>query len=115
MNKLNKRQFLKISGTALIGAPIVLSLSLPARAAMQHTVTIKGFKFDPETIDIAAGDTVVFENKDGAPHTATAKDQSWTTKTLNGGQSEEVTFADAGEFNYFCKFHPGMKAVVNVA
>ena len=91
--------------TALLSLPLV-ALALPARAA-SHKVVIKSFKFEPAELKIAAGDTVVFENEDGAPHTGTGK--GFDTGRLNRGESGEVTISEAGTYDYVCKFHPRMK------
>src|SRR3954447_3752369 len=40
-------------------------------AAGSGGVTIQNFAFSPATIDINAGDTVTWTNRDSAPHTAT--------------------------------------------
>ena len=63
-----------------------LALATPARAAT-HMVKIRGNRFKPSKITIKAGDTVTWTNDDGIDHTATARDKSWTTKSLRGGAS----------------------------
>jgi plastocyanin len=85
--------------------------AFPALAA-SHTVEIKGMKFSPAAITVAAGDTITFVNKDGAPHTATAKDGSFDTGRLSQGDSATVTIGGAGSFDYICKVHPAMKGNV---
>lgn len=86
--------------------------AVPAFAA-DHTVTIKGMKFSPASLSIAAGDTVTFVNQDSAPHTATAKG-SFDTGRLNKGQSAKLTFNGAGSFAYICTIHPSMKGTIAV-
>ena len=87
-------------------------LAVPAFAA-DHTVTIKGMKFSPASLSIAAGDSVTFVNQDSAPHTATAKG-SFDTGRLNKGQSAKLTFNGSGSFAYICTIHPSMKGTVAV-
>ena len=86
-----------------------------AQAQTVHTVTIKGFAFEPETLTISAGDQVVFTNEDSAPHTATADNGAFDTGTLSRGQSATLTFGGAGTFTYFCAIHPSMKGSLTVA
>lgn len=107
---LSRRQFT----IASLGAALVPLAATPARAA-SHEVIIESMKFSPASLSIAAGDEVTFTNKDGVPHTATAKDGSFETGNLTKGQSATITFAAAGEFAYFCKVHPMMKATITVA
>lgn len=78
-------------------------------------MSIEGFKFSPADLSVKAGDTVVFTNNDGAPHTASADDGSWTTARLGRGQSESVVNPGAGTHRYFCKVHPNMKAVIRAS
>lgn len=72
-------------------------------------VTIEHFAFAPASVEVESGDTVVFTNRDIAPHTATATDGSWTTKEIASGKSESVTVPAKGDGAYFCKYHPVMK------
>lgn len=100
--------------TGLAALPIALGLAQPARAAT-HNVTIQGFAFSPASLTVAKGDTVVFTNQDGAPHTATASDGTFDTGRLNRGQSAEVTISSAGTFAYVCAFHGGMKGTITAS
>ncbi|WP_309122069.1 cupredoxin family copper-binding protein [Paenibacillus sp.] len=87
----------------------------PAKAEpVRHVVEIVDFAFSPDRLEINAGDTVVFANKDAVGHTATAEDGSFDTGILKQGEEMEVTFAEAGEFPYICTPHPGMKAIILV-
>jgi plastocyanin len=95
----------------LTAVAVSMLLALPALAA-DHAVAIKDFKFDPPTLEVAAGDTITFTNEDGAPHTATANDKSFDTGRLGKGESASVTIANAGSFDYICTFHPMMKGNV---
>lgn len=78
-----------------------------------HTVTIgktvKGPAADyaPDPVRIRVGDSVVWDNRDSAGHTATADDDSFDTGSIGGGkQAEAILFETAGTFTYYCKVHP---------
>lgn len=90
-----------------------LAMATAARAAT-HEIRIKGFAFSPATLDVAAGDTVIFINDDNAPHTGTAGDGSFDTGRLNPNESGEVTIP-AGEHEYICEFHRNMKGVIRAS
>ncbi|HQZ12851.1 MAG TPA: cupredoxin family copper-binding protein [Devosia sp.] len=96
--------------TIAAAAVLILGAAAPALAA-NHAVTIKGMKFWPANITIAAGDTITFTNQDSAPHNATAADGSFATPRLSKGQSARVTVA-AGTHSYICTIHPMMKGKV---
>ena len=83
-----------------------------AALAATHQISIEGFKFNPAELSVAVGDTVTFTNNDGAPHTGTAADKSWTTARLGKGQSEDVVISSAGDHPFFCQVHPNMKGMI---
>ena len=102
--------------SVLIGlAALTVLPALPARAAADHAVAIKGMKFDPADLSVAVGDTVTFTNMDAAPHTGSADDGSFDSGKLSKGNSATVTIAAAGDHAYHCKVHPSMKAVIRAA
>jgi plastocyanin len=80
----------------------------------EHTVTIEGMRFLPETLSVALGDTIVWVNKDLVPHTATSAAGKFDSKGIPAGKSWKLTLKTTGEYAYVCTFHPTMKAVVRV-
>lgn len=89
-------------------------LALPALAgAATQTVTIEGMKFQPASVTVKRGDTVVWQNKDVVPHTATAAGK-FDSKNVDGGQSWTWTAGAKGRYDYVCTYHPGMKGTVVV-
>lgn len=86
-----------------------------AAGPVEHAVTITGFKFEPETVIAAPGDTVTWTNTDIVPHTATARDKSWDTGTIGRGKSKSLVIGDDHRTDYFCRFHPMMTARVESA
>jgi plastocyanin len=105
---MRRRQIL----AAAVAIPLVPLLAVRPAFAAEHAVTIKGMKFDPAEITVAAGDTITFTNEDGAPHTATADDGAFDTGRLNKGESATVTVSAAGAHPYKCLVHPSMKGTV---
>ncbi len=77
-------------------------------------VAIQDFAFgDP--LEIKVGTTVTWTNMDSAPHTVTeSTDRIFQSESLQSGDSFSFTFEDAGEFEYFCEFHPNMVGTVIV-
>jgi plastocyanin len=80
------------------------------------TVEIGDFLFDPDPIQVSAGDRVVWHNAHSQPHTSTGTgDQAWSSGTIaEGGDSEPVLFEAAGTYSYICALHPFMKGTVEV-
>ena len=79
-----------------------------------HTVTIEGMRFQPESLTVARGDTVMWVNKDLVPHTATSDAGSFDSQIIQADQSWRFTAKKKGEFPYICTFHPTMKAALRV-
>lgn len=117
MRLLSASLLVRISG-ALTGAALSWSSPGPfaeaGEAGTTHRVTIEKFAFVPARISIRPGDTVVWVNRDYAPHTATAGNGGWDAGTLAKHRSAAVVFRTAGRFVYFCKHHPHMRGTVVV-
>lgn len=77
-------------------------------------VTIAGFAFDPDPLEVAAGTAVTVTNDDTAPHTWTADDGSFDSGQLGQGDTFEHTFEAAGQIAVHCEIHPTMKGTVTV-
>lgn len=82
-----------------------------ANAAQTSTVNMGDSFFQPQTVTINVGDTVVWNNTGTVIHTATSyggQAQSWDSGDLNPGQAYPHTFTMAGNFSYYCIYHPDM-------
>lgn len=84
--------------------------SRESRRPALHHVTIRAFQFDPDSLSIAAGDTVEWRNEDIVPHTATAASAHWNSQSLMPGDSWRTVLAFPASEPYGCEFHPTMKA-----
>jgi plastocyanin len=90
---------------------------LPAAAlaaGKTHTVTIEGMKFVPERLEVAAGDTVVWTNKDIVPHTVTASEARVESGELATNKRFRFVARKKGEMPYICRLHPVMKGLLVV-
>ena len=93
---------------------VVLAIGVPAAFAATHDVSIEGFAFVPQNINIVAGDTVRWTNNDTPPHTSTSDTMVWDSGTLNNGDTFEFTFNTVDSYPYHCEIHPSMTGTVNV-
>jgi len=73
-----------------------------------NTVGMAGLKFQPGTLTVAKGTTVVFDNDDTAPHTVTARSGGTDSGVIDPGKS--FSLVAASSFDYFCSIHPSMTA-----
>ena len=113
MTDISRRGFAKIALTGLATLAVAKSATAAGHTTT-HNVTIKGMAFDPAVLTIAPGDTVVFTNEDGAPHTATSTTGAFDTGRLNRGEQAALSFSDAGTYEYFCEVHPRMTGQIVV-
>jgi plastocyanin len=63
----------------------------------------KSYRFDPETIEIQAGQTVTWTNEDNFTHTVEVEGQG--DHKVGRGDSVSVTFDEPGTFDYVCTLH----------
>jgi plastocyanin len=92
----------------------VFPAALAHAAGKTHTVTIEGMKFTPERLEVAAGDIVVWTNKDFLPHSVTASGAKVESGDLVPGKTFRFVARKKGEMPYICRLHPVMKGVVVV-
>ena len=78
-----------------------------------NQVVIEHFQFGPTTLEINAGDTVEWVNKDSVAHTVTLENGAVDENLPPGGKVIH-RFMEAGEYHYVCQFHSSMKGMVIV-
>ena len=87
-----------------------------AGPAKTNRVKIVDFKYEPADVEVKVGSKVTFVNDDTAAHTATSKASPpvFDTGSVIRGGSKSVVAKKAGDFAYYCAFHPFMKAKLRV-
>lgn len=75
-------------------------------------VSITDFTFTPANMTVKKGTTVVWSNMDPVDHTVTA--DTFSSSTIEPGDSYTYTFDTAGEYLYSCAFHPQMTGKIIV-
>jgi plastocyanin len=79
-----------------------------AAAAGGTTVAMAGLAFQPETLTVRKGATVVFDNDDTAPHTVTARSGGVDSGVIDPGKRFSLVASES--FDYACSIHPSMTA-----
>lgn len=79
-----------------------------------HEVIIGDMSFSKGEFVIKKGESIKWVNKDIVPHTVTANDNSFDSKTISPGKSWEFKPTKVGHFPYKCAFHPSMTATFSV-
>ena len=77
------------------------------------TVDMRNIAFQPQSVNVTPGTTVVWVNRDGVDHTVT-RDGDFDSGRIPPGGTFEFTFKDEGTYDYVCTLHPGMTGRVIV-
>jgi plastocyanin len=103
---------MKVIRAAIIALVASVIFFLPKMAyAVDVTMGSGGnLIFDPSDVTINAGDTVHFVNDMLPPHNIIVEgrvDLSRESLMFNPGESQDILFADAGDYTFFCGPHQG--------
>lgn len=101
------------------GSPAASPIASPVATGPLFEASMQGLKFLPPEIDIEAGTTVTWVNKDVVAHTVThrapPKDQLFASPYLNPGERFSYTFDEPGTYGIMCIPHPFMSQTVVVS
>ena len=95
-----------------IVAAWMLAMSIPAHAATIQ-ITMENLVISPVETPAKVGDTIEWINKDVLVHTATERNGDWDI-SLPPKKSGSLVLKKAGMVDYYCRFHPNMKATLAV-
>jgi plastocyanin len=97
---------------------IVAALALGVMSVSAHAaaiqVTMENLVISPAEATAKVGDTVEWINKDIFAHTATARNGDWDV-TMPPNKTVTSVLKKAGTIDYYCRFHPNMKAMLIVS
>ena len=100
------------------GRHLVLALALATNAVPAHAATIQivmqDMVFAPAEISAKVGDTIEWVNKDVFVHSATARNGDFDV-SLPPKKTVSSVLQKAGTVEYYCRYHPNMKAVLKIA
>ena len=104
---------IKFAVASLVAMSLAPGLSVPAQAATVQ-ITMQNLEISPAGVSAKVGDTVEWINKDVFAHTATAQNGGWDI-TIPPKKTVTSILKKAGTIEYYCRFHPNMKATLIVA
>ena len=97
----------------IIAAALISSaVAVPAHAATIQIV-MENLVFSPAKSTAKVGDTIEWINKDVFAHTATARNGDFDV-TMPPKKTVTSVVKKAGTIEYYCRFHPNMKAVLKI-
>src|SRR6187549_3507941 len=91
---------------------LTVGMSVPAHAATIQ-ITMENLVFSPAEVTAKVGDTVEWINKDVFAHTATARNGDFDV-TMPPKKTVTSVLKKAGAIEYYCRFHPNMKALLKI-
>lgn len=87
----------------------------PAGGAQEADVIVSDNFFQPKTLTVQAGSTVLWEQQGDLPHNVTADDDSWSSHPvcspfapgtcMQNGDTYSRAFPETGTFGYYCTLH----------
>tara|TARA_X000001382_G_C3099981_1_gene156371 strand:+ start:225 stop:566 length:342 start_codon:yes stop_codon:yes gene_type:complete len=103
---------MKFISAVIVATLAAMIIFLPGIAyAVEITMGSNGnLVFDPDNISITAGETVHFVNGMLPPHNIIVEgrvDLSRESLMFTPGESQDIIFADAGDYDFFCGPHQG--------
>ena len=96
----------------LIVTALMLRASVSAHAATIQ-ITMENLVISPAETSAKVGDTIELINKDVFAHTATARNGDFDV-TMPPSKTMTLVLKKAGTVDYYCRFHPNMKATLVV-
>jgi len=97
------------------GAAVCCVVYTVFAAPAETHLSIDNFTFKPDTITVAAGTRITWENNDDIPHSIVETTGKFHSPALDTEDKFSFTFDKTGTFEYFCGLHPHMKGKVVVA
>ncbi|MFL6721678.1 MAG: cupredoxin domain-containing protein [Sphingomonas sp.] len=95
------------------GGALLLCASSAAAAPRAYPIFIDKMKFGPLPAQLHKGDSIVWINRDFLRHSATAADHSFDVD-LPAGAKGKTVFTKSGTIAFVCRYHPGMRGVLQV-
>jgi plastocyanin len=80
-----------------------------------RTVEIRGNLFNPSTVSMTQGDSVLFQNRDSVIHRIELDSGERQTGTIAPGKDASFALPTPGRHPYHCAIHPAMKGTIVVA
>ncbi len=100
-------------------APHEIENDLFSVEAEEVNIIMRNSLFEPRTVTVEQGATVIWINEDSLIHTVTSGTRGNETSYFDSGnmargETFSHTFEEIGTFDYFCRPHVGMEGTIEV-
>ena len=96
-----------------IVAALMVATSISARAATIQ-ISMENLVISPADATAKVSPTIEWINKVSIAHNATARNGDWDV-TIPPKKTVTSVLKKAGTIEYYCRFHPNMKAMLTIA
>jgi plastocyanin len=83
-------------------------------AIVMNAATLGAKAFNPDTITVAIGTSLMWTNTDTIAHTSTGDAGGWNSGVIGPGGTFSANFPTSGTYTYHCSIHPDMVGTVVV-
>jgi plastocyanin len=105
---MRRGSYLTVAAELLFG-----TMAVPAQAETIQ-ITMTNLVVAPSEVSARVGDTIEWINNDVLAHTATARNGDFDVM-MPPRKTVTSVLKKAGTVEYYCRFHPNMKAVLTIA
>jgi plastocyanin len=113
--RLARRVVLRRALGAGVGGLIAAVAARASRADDGTKITIGNFAFVPPMLQVKAGTTVTWVNRDDIPHSIVCPPLQLHSHPMDTDESFSFRFDKPGVYNYLCGLHPFMHGQVVVS
>ena len=103
-----------VLGVAFLVMAGLVCFAASAQPQEETTVVIQNLSFEPATVEVFMGSTVVWTNEDDVEHTVTSTEPLFDSDVIPPGGEFSYTFDMEGSYDYICTIHPDMRGQVAV-
>jgi plastocyanin len=97
----------------LIEAAIALAVAVVPAHAGTIQISMENLDVSPVEATAKVGDTIEWINKDVVAHTATSRNGDFDVN-IPAKKTAMFTLKKAGKVDYYCRYHPNMKATLKI-
>jgi plastocyanin len=97
---------------AIVAAVALAVAAIPAQGATIQ-ISMENLEISPAEASARVGDTIEWINRDVLAHTATARNGDFDV-TMPPKKTVRLVLKKAGSVEYYCRYHPNMKATLKI-
>ena len=114
MTRETYRWLVVAAGAAMVGWLTDINASAANGTDLSNRIVVKDFMFQPASLTVTVGSTVVWANVDDEPHTVVSDTGLFRSGAMDTNESFSFKFAKPGTYHFTCSIHPRMVGTIVV-